>query len=265
MRPRSKVPLVPVPESTSINDRQCNHIGTPAAFNFRRRSQRNTVVSSTVHLGEQRTSPRDCMNLNNETKTRNRMWGGSDWSRKASSWLHRQRLGQRSICATGTDGCCGQCANTGAKVVTAWRSVAPQATRGVTTQSADGRSRLCEERANAAWRGPQWALPLSCLLLVMDCLGSLPPLASPTLPPVQRQALVDLYNATSGPAWLYKWAAYNSSSDPCAGSWFGVACDASMETVTYVRVDHCAVAVRRPCCHDGWQSRSVLMCVPSTR
>ena len=43
--------------------------------------------------------------------------------------------------------------------------------------------------------------------------------------PLERDALVALYNATNGPLWLgvSGWHSHASGGDPC-GSWTGVAC-----------------------------------------
>ncbi len=68
------------------------------------------------------------------------------------------------------------------------------------------------------------------------CLGGLAHIAGTAeaaVPPAQRQALVDLYNAANGPAWTANgnWLV----GDPCDNGWFGIACGAGNTTV--VRVD----------------------------
>src|SRR6218665_443203 len=64
-------------------------------------------------------------------------------------------------------------------------------------------------------------------------LASLATTVQAALPPTQHQDLVDLYNASNGPAWT------NNSNwltgDPCTNGWFGVACDLGETTV--VRID----------------------------
>ena len=51
------------------------------------------------------------------------------------------------------------------------------------------------------------------LLLSVDC----------SLPPDQKNSLIDLYDATGGAFWTTKWNI--STDDPCDPPWFGVACD----------------------------------------
>lgn len=54
------------------------------------------------------------------------------------------------------------------------------------------------------------------------------------VPPTQRNALVDLYNASNGPGWT------DSSGwlvgDPCDDGWFGISCDGGGTTVTSVEL-----------------------------
>ena len=119
----------------------------------------------------------------------------------------------------------------------------------VDASRADGclRSSFCEREGSVvkgAQRGQQcqWTLFAFrvCFLLPVVCL--LVPLTTATLDPAQRQALVDVYNATSGPLWKSKtgWASYtDSSSDPCTNSWLGVLCDPSNQIVTCVLSAHC--------------------------
>ncbi len=66
---------------------------------------------------------------------------------------------------------------------------------------------------------------------VVACL--LAAVVSAGLPQQERAALVDLFEATSGPLWLYNpgWAQHASGADPCAAKWFGVVCDAQQSTV----------------------------------
>ena len=69
-----------------------------------------------------------------------------------------------------------------------------------------------------------WRLPLpslilsSALLLTVVC----------ALSKEQKDALVALYESTSGPNWIYTW---DLTTDPCAG-WWGVTCDDSQQHVT---------------------------------
>jgi hypothetical protein len=66
------------------------------------------------------------------------------------------------------------------------------------------------------------------------CLGGLAGTADAALPPAQRAALVDLYNASNGPGWT------NSSNwlvgDPCNDGWFGIGCGGGGTTVTSVEL-----------------------------
>lgn len=54
-----------------------------------------------------------------------------------------------------------------------------------------------------------------------------------TTPPIQREALVDLYNSTNGPGWTdsTNWLV----GDPCVDSWYGVTCDQS-ENITKIEL-----------------------------
>ena len=254
VKPSSKVPLVPVPELTL--DKFGPEFLTAAggtAFSSslprRRRSQ------------EQHRPAHDCILLNHETDARNQVWGsGSDWSRTVRRYGHGHLAAEATAGSPNGIHRVGCWWSAAADVVSVWTtgSVAPLVNQGVNTQRADTRSSRCEDRANvpaaetlSGWQGPQWTRAL-LFLYVIVCLG-MPLLASSTLAPDQRQALVDLYNATSGPAWRIRtgWANYTTSfSDPCANSWHGVTCDAGWQTVTYVV--HYAVAVRCPCRCDGW-------------
>ena len=62
--------------------------------------------------------------------------------------------------------------------------------------------------------------------------------AAGPLPPAERAALVDFYNATNGPSWSTAtgWSSYsNPSNDPCLNSWAGIACSGTTPNhVTYV-------------------------------
>jgi hypothetical protein len=62
-----------------------------------------------------------------------------------------------------------------------------------------------------------WRLPLPSLILSSALLFSV----VCALPKEQKDALVALYESTSGPDWTHTW---DLTTDPCAG-WWGVACD----------------------------------------
>ena len=49
-----------------------------------------------------------------------------------------------------------------------------------------------------------------------------------TLPQGEKDALVGLYNATSGASWNVSWDLFN---DPCDGAWKGVLCSPTNDTV----------------------------------
>ena len=48
-------------------------------------------------------------------------------------------------------------------------------------------------------------------------------IASAAVPPAERNALVELYNATSGPSW--KNATTWCIGDPCDNKWYGIFCN----------------------------------------
>ena len=54
-----------------------------------------------------------------------------------------------------------------------------------------------------------------------------------TLPQEQRDALVALYESTSGSGWVHTW---DLTTDPCAG-WWGVVCDDSHQRVTNLQLE----------------------------
>jgi hypothetical protein len=66
----------------------------------------------------------------------------------------------------------------------------------------------------------------------------------PGVPPAQRAALVDLYNATNGQVWANSqgWL----TGDPCTGSWFGVTCSPSNTSIVYVDVHRYGSTLRQP-------------------
>tara|TARA_R110002050_G_scaffold49752_6_gene115348 strand:+ start:3081 stop:3767 length:687 start_codon:yes stop_codon:yes gene_type:complete len=66
----------------------------------------------------------------------------------------------------------------------------------------------------AVW---SWA----CILLACFLLAVVP--TSGTVPEMQRNALMDLYNSTQGAAWRYKWNW--GTGDPCTLNWYGIDCD----------------------------------------
>ena len=49
-----------------------------------------------------------------------------------------------------------------------------------------------------------------------------------SLPVFQKDALVGLFNATSGASWYVGW---DTSVDPCTGAWKGVVCSSTNNTV----------------------------------
>ena|SRR3990167_5536575 len=55
-------------------------------------------------------------------------------------------------------------------------------------------------------------------------------------PAIQKQALIDLYDATNGPNWVNQWSL---ATDPCTlPRWFGVFCDASFNVIVIVLVEN---------------------------
>ena len=70
--------------------------------------------------------------------------------------------------------------------------------------------------------------PLVALVfLLLSCLC-----VTATVPAWERQALIDLYNATHGNTWLLRtnWFV----GDPCENSWIGIVCSSTNSSVTYV-------------------------------
>ena len=73
----------------------------------------------------------------------------------------------------------------------------------------------------------QWHISLKRLYLYFSMAASI---TLSALAPAQRQALVDIYLALSGPNWPEQkgWENYtNASNDPCMAEWSGVTCDSS--------------------------------------
>jgi hypothetical protein len=67
----------------------------------------------------------------------------------------------------------------------------------------------------------------ACLALVIALLGQ--PAAWAALAPPQRQALIELYQSTQGPAWRHRdnWLV----GDPCSNHWHGVGCSPDGQVV----------------------------------
>ena len=65
------------------------------------------------------------------------------------------------------------------------------------------------------------------LFLVVSLFFSL---SFAAVPASERQALVDLYNASNGASWFTNtnWLV----DDPCDNSWFGVTCNVAQTTIT---------------------------------
>ena len=201
-----------------------NQARTITAVTLSRTPPRPQCTTTAAARSEVHATARRCCNLDHSADTRVRICGSRrGWTRTVAGHVN-------SGCH-----CCGPVAATGSCVAPASQNVA-------TGARAVGCVYSCERRANAAegaWHGQKRAVPL-CLALLIVVVSLVAPLASATVDPAQRQALVDVYNATSGSTWARTtgWASYpNSSNDPCANSWYGVACDAGNQTVMYV--DRC--------------------------
>ena len=67
----------------------------------------------------------------------------------------------------------------------------------------------------------------ACLLLADITVES-----EAVVPPSQRQALVDLYDATQGQHWQNR--THWLIGDPCEDSWFGISCDPINTMITCV-------------------------------
>ena len=51
------------------------------------------------------------------------------------------------------------------------------------------------------------------------------------VPASQKQALIDLYDATNGPYWRYGPNVWNFSSDPCEDNWYFIKCNENYTSV----------------------------------
>ena len=86
-------------------------------------------------------------------------------------------------------------------------------------------------------------------LIALAVIATKPVLSQ--LLPVERSALVELYNATSGATWLRRsaWVAdSNPANDPCLQSWEGVACSGTtpqhvmyaLRVIVWEATSHCS-------------------------
>ena len=93
-------------------------------------------------------------------------------------------------------------------------------------------------------------ISLVYLVLLMTGDVVLPCVANATTRSGDREALMALYVATNGPAWISNtsW----TSGDPCTDAWYGVACDAAgpEHVVTYVSVFLIAANLVLVCPHN---------------
>lgn len=67
-------------------------------------------------------------------------------------------------------------------------------------------------------------------LFFLGVLAVLPTVVVCQVPATERQALVDLYDATNGTGWLFN--TYWLVGDPCENSWYRVTCNATSGPAT---------------------------------